>query len=180
MLELRQIICSNQGCGEALLLCSGCDRGKRYCSNACRDASRQSNLRKARRKYAHSDRGRENNRRRQRRFRAKRSSRKRNGSVFSSERTCVELAPCTEMLKDLRDVTGGFGATFTLLKSRQGHLGLRSAAVDQGSASRLSPHRKRAKDGEIRRCDGCGVVGRVRLRAATRGRFRWQGDPGQR
>jgi len=69
---LREVTCR---CGVVFYLCSACDRGHRYCSDACRQAARRSSLHRARLKYARSERGRKKNRDRARRFRRRHGSR---------------------------------------------------------------------------------------------------------
>jgi len=170
MLELREVICGWRGCGRALYLCSGCDRGRRYCSAGCRDAARRRSQRRARRKYARSDRGRRNNRERQRRWRARQASKIRNGSVFTGEEPCVEVVPCT----GLANGPGEAGGCGDIAAWPRRELATRASALAPRSTS--GPHRVRAEDGAIRRCDVCGCIGRVVRRSAKRGRFRWRGN----
>jgi len=177
MLELREVTCNWRPCGNVLYMCAGCDRGRRYCSDACRDASRRHNQRRARRKYARSDRGRENNCERQRRWRVKEAERKRNGSVFTSRKTCVELDSCTNSPIVSEDTTRSNGTVVAACQREQCHLDSRPVTNTQKSAMGPRPDIKKAGDGEIRRCDLCGCIGRVRHRTAARGRFRgWQND----
>jgi hypothetical protein len=194
MQDLREVMCGFRGCGRALYLCSGCDRGRRYCSDRCRDAARHDSMRRARRKYALSDRGRRKNRERQERWRERQARRVRNGSVFTGEGPCVEVVPCTGLASSEGEAGSGDGSTAgprqepdvpaSAVDARYafpfGARGLRPGAV----TLQLSPHvqglpsgsdRQRAQDGDIRRCDVCGCIGRVVHRSAKRGRFRWQG-----
>ncbi len=96
-LLLRAVVCNWEPCGEEFFLCSGCDRGQRYCSDECRDAARTRSKCLARVTYATSEKGIENNRERQRRFRAnaaekaRRGEKNSNGSVFSPGTKCAEL-----------------------------------------------------------------------------------------
>ncbi len=96
-LILREVVCSWVPCGQNFALCSACDHGQRYCSDDCRDKARRCNQRRARRKYARSEKGRKNNCERQRRFRAgmaekmRSDAKKSNGSLFSAGPKCVEL-----------------------------------------------------------------------------------------
>jgi len=56
-------------CQREVLLCSGCDRGQRYCSQGCREQARRACLRKAGRRYQDSRAGRFAHARRARRYR---------------------------------------------------------------------------------------------------------------
>lgn len=68
--QLRKIEC--RWCGQVFFACQRCDFGRRYCGEPCRNAAKQRNDRRARRDYARSDKGRQNNLERQHRFREKR------------------------------------------------------------------------------------------------------------
>ncbi len=65
--RLRPVRCKR--CDRCFNLCRSCDRGQRYCSDDCRYHGHQKILQKARRKYANSEKGKQNNRERQRRWR---------------------------------------------------------------------------------------------------------------
>lgn len=56
-------------CQREVLLCSGCDRGQRYCSVGCRQQARRASLRKAGRRYQDTRAGRFAHARRARRYR---------------------------------------------------------------------------------------------------------------
>jgi MinD superfamily P-loop ATPase len=56
-------------CQREVLLCSGCDRGQRYCSVGCREQARRRSLREAGRRYQDSRAGRFAHARRSRRYR---------------------------------------------------------------------------------------------------------------
>ena len=56
-------------CQREVLLCSGCDRGQRYCSVGCREQARRDCLRAAGRRYQGSRAGRFAHARRARRYR---------------------------------------------------------------------------------------------------------------
>jgi hypothetical protein len=56
-------------CQREVLLCSGCDRGQRYCSVGCQQQARRACLRKAGRRYQDSRAGRFAHARRARRYR---------------------------------------------------------------------------------------------------------------
>ena len=68
-LGLRAVVCAWEACGQVFLLCSACDRGRKYCSQDCRGRGRQESLQRARRKYAVSAKGKEKGRERQKRWR---------------------------------------------------------------------------------------------------------------
>jgi hypothetical protein len=68
-LAARRYLCA--GCRAAVLICSHCDRGQRYCSSACADQARRLTLRAASGRYQASPRGRMAHAQRQRRYRAK-------------------------------------------------------------------------------------------------------------
>jgi hypothetical protein len=70
-LALRAVVCAWAGCGRQFLLCSACDRGRRYCGDRCREMGRSASLKRARRKYASSARGLEKGRWRQKRWRCR-------------------------------------------------------------------------------------------------------------
>ena len=68
--QLREVAC--RWCGQIFFVCQRCDFGRRYCGEPCRRKARKRDVRRARRKYAGSPKGRLNNRDRQRRFRRRR------------------------------------------------------------------------------------------------------------
>lgn len=63
----RFYLCARCRC--AVVLCSRCDRGNRYCAGGCASAARRDSNRRAGRRYAESRRGRFNHAARQRRYR---------------------------------------------------------------------------------------------------------------
>lgn len=67
--KLRPVHCKR--CDRLFYLCRFCDRGQRYCSDPCREASRRESLQRARQTYAKSQKGKQNNRERQRRWRGR-------------------------------------------------------------------------------------------------------------
>lgn len=177
MLELREVTCDREGCKNVLYLCAGCDRGRRYCSDACRDASRRHKQRRARRKYARSDRGRKNNCVRQQRWRENQVERKRNGSVFTSQETCAEMDSCTNSANVPQDLAGSNGTVVADYGLKQCHLDSRRAPATQKGATGPRADPRKVGHGEIRRCDLCGCMGRILHGTAARGRFRsWQDD----
>ncbi len=56
-------------CHAQVIICSGCDRGQRYCPGACRHLARAESSKRAAKKYQSSRAGRFNNAARQQRFR---------------------------------------------------------------------------------------------------------------
>jgi hypothetical protein len=56
-------------CGKQVRICTRCDRGQRYCSDACRTISRRGAIRAASRRYQETPQGAENHRRREKRYR---------------------------------------------------------------------------------------------------------------
>ena len=56
-------------CAAQTFICSFCDRGNQYCSEACSQLARRESLRRANRKYAKTRKGKHNNAERQRRYR---------------------------------------------------------------------------------------------------------------
>jgi len=181
MLVLREVICGWAPCGRVFWLCSGCDRGQRYCKEACRESARACNQRRARRTYARSPRGCRNNRERQRRWRARQAARKRNGSVFTAGLRCGELSACTEPAVFSRETAKASGVTSAPCEEESsraqlpctaasGQRGHGSSSVTWTCSSAVARH------GEERRCHICGGIGRVARRVASRGRFRWAGD----
>jgi hypothetical protein len=65
----RRYLCAR--CRAAVLICSHCDRGQRYCSRDCADQAREFSLRAAQRRYQASSKGRRAHALRQRCYRAK-------------------------------------------------------------------------------------------------------------
>ncbi len=65
----RQRHCNHQACRSVFVLCVGCDRGQRYCSDQCRQAARRAQRSAANRRYQQSDAGRRAHRQCQRRYR---------------------------------------------------------------------------------------------------------------
>jgi hypothetical protein len=61
--------CVNEKCGGVFFLCRRCDRGQRYCSEACRNCCRQEQRRRANRKHQQSPEGRLDHLDRQRAYR---------------------------------------------------------------------------------------------------------------
>jgi len=72
-LRLRR--CLDPTCNTLFTLCAKCDRGQRYCSEACRRRMRQAQLRAAGRRYQASEVGKQNHRRRQHAYRQRASQR---------------------------------------------------------------------------------------------------------
>ena len=60
-------------CRSQVIICSGCDRGNRYCGKTCSQAARQNAQRRAARRYQRTRRGRFQHAERQRRYRARRN-----------------------------------------------------------------------------------------------------------
>ena len=63
----------NSACGKMFLLCRPCDRGNRYCSEACSASIRRESLKAARRRHRQSAEGRADHRDRQRDYRRRRA-----------------------------------------------------------------------------------------------------------
>ena len=63
-----RLLCCDR-CGRQVVVCSHCDRGQRYCSDACSEKARRESLREAGRRYQETERGRRNHARRQKRYR---------------------------------------------------------------------------------------------------------------
>lgn len=47
----RELFCRSAGCGEMFFICRPCYRGQAYCSEACRQKTRQHQRREANRRY---------------------------------------------------------------------------------------------------------------------------------
>ncbi len=69
---LRVRRCLDPTCNTLFNICSGCDRGQRYCSDDCRKRVRQQQLRAAGRRYQASTVGRRNHSQRQQSYRQRR------------------------------------------------------------------------------------------------------------
>ena len=65
----RRYLCA--ACRTAVLICSHCDRGHRYCTPTCAEEARHEAVRAAGRRYQASRRGRRAHAQRQRRYRAR-------------------------------------------------------------------------------------------------------------
>jgi hypothetical protein len=158
--KLRPVRCKR--CDRLFYLCRSCDRGQSYCSDACRKASRQRTVRRARRKYARSEKGKRNNRERQRRFRKRKSLKLRSLNkgvtdpssqgvlaVVSFRHRAVGIASRKESVSGVRDV-------YRIWQKR----------------------RRRREPGPNHRavhawCHVCGRPGIVFREKRRRGRFRW-------
>ena len=163
--KLRPVRCKR--CNRLFHLCRSCDRGQSYCSDACREGSRQERVERARRKYARSEKGKQNNRDRQRRFR------KRKSLKFQ----CLN--------KRVTDPSSqGALAVVCLRRERAGRVGPRDVfgekrAHSAGVGSRISRENRPETDPEtddsetIACCHVCGRPGVVFRQKRRRGRFRW-------
>lgn len=69
---LRQLFCRAADCGAMFFICLSCYRGQTYCSQSCRQKSRQEQLRQANRRYQRSWEARLDHRDRQRAYRLRR------------------------------------------------------------------------------------------------------------
>ena len=69
----RQRNCLDRDCGELFFICSHCDRGQRYCSEKCRQASRHRQLRLANQRYQQSPEARLDHRDHQRAYRLRKA-----------------------------------------------------------------------------------------------------------
>jgi hypothetical protein len=63
-----RLLCCD-GCGCQAIVCSHCDHGQRYCSEACREKARRESILGAGRRYQQTKAGRENHARRQKEYR---------------------------------------------------------------------------------------------------------------
>jgi hypothetical protein len=88
-LPFRQVFCHASQCRLLFFVCSHCYRGQRYCSLACRLASRVEQLRVANRRHRQSPEGREDQRDRQREYRRRQADRAR----AWSEKTVMDQTP---------------------------------------------------------------------------------------
>lgn len=161
--RLREVECMECGC--PFHLCRSCDRGQCYCSERCRRAARERSLRRARRKYAHSEKGRLSNCYRQRRHRERRRN------VLES---LADQKSVTDHSSHRDDVA-------ILLTHEVDHFGPRSHAAHRIVSA---PHARTADteddDGGQRgepRCHLCGRRGVVVRQVCPRGRFRWAMRP---
>jgi hypothetical protein len=68
--SIRRFLCA--GCGSAILICTMCDRGQRYCPGACARTARTRSLREANHRYQRTPRGRRMSAERSRRHRDRR------------------------------------------------------------------------------------------------------------
>jgi hypothetical protein len=98
---LRQRVCPGIGCHAVFWICRHCDRGQRYCSDACRVAARRSQRRRANDRHQRSPEGKLDHRDRQRRYRRRRARVTDQGSLSisfppSSDCGAPETAPVTD------------------------------------------------------------------------------------
>ena len=84
----RLLMCAR--CGLQVLLCLGCDRGQRYCSQACSAASRRESQRAAARRYQRSDAGRSAHAARSRRWRLARVAEQAHDPRVTHQGGCTE------------------------------------------------------------------------------------------
>jgi len=80
-------------CQREVLLCSGCDRGQRYCSVGCREQAREHSLREAGRRYQDSRAGRFAHARRARRYRQRQRQRQQQEIVTHQASQVAPLPP---------------------------------------------------------------------------------------
>ena len=76
----RRYLCVR--CRIAVLICSRCDRGQRYCADGCARQARLSSMRQAGRRYQASRRGRHKHAERQRRYRERKVKVTHQGSLL--------------------------------------------------------------------------------------------------
>lgn len=155
VIELREIECQGAECSRVFLLCRKDDRGQRYCSKWCRRRAREESVHRARLSYARKDKGRENNRQRQRRFRARWGSAGRAGKV--------------KTVTDHTSQPGGDEARWEGVAASSTPEE-EVAEVDAGTESSVA-YVPRGYEPE--RCSVCGRPGVVVRRRSGRGRFRW-------
>ncbi len=172
---LREVICPE--CEVVFWLCCACDRGHRYCSTDCRRVARRRAQHRARHKYARSERGRRNNRERQRRFRQRHPgyrqeiSRKRNGSLFSRPAKCVVLMACRTLPHPSPVSSRPDPANPRPVRTPRERSTCRCSSPCSASKDRATA-RSSAEDGG-RHCHLCGCAGDVVRQHHRRGRFRW-------
>lgn len=63
LVPLKEIVCRR--CGVHFWICRRCWRGRRYCSDGCREAAKQESRRESQRRYRQTEKGRENHRERE-------------------------------------------------------------------------------------------------------------------
>ena len=86
---LRQRVCPAVGCHAVFWICRHCDRGQRYCSEACRTEARRGQRRRANERHQRSPEGKLDHRDRQRRYRHRRARLTDQGSLsISSPPSC--------------------------------------------------------------------------------------------
>jgi hypothetical protein len=98
----RFFLCA--GCRVQVLVCSGCDRGQRYCSGTCAQLARLAARREAGRRYQSSRRGRFTHAERMRRYRARQEKVTHQASPPAPEdallaldsATIATVAPCVD------------------------------------------------------------------------------------
>jgi hypothetical protein len=163
--------CPWLACGRRYCLCRACDRGHRYCSDRCRIWGTQARKRRARRKYEKTEKGRENNRKRQQRHRER-------------QRLAASGDPAKELSPDVTDrssqgAVDGF-EWGNEHENRPNHAQIlvaraQRAAVEQRDSKVAHAPSEPERRGASEYCHRCGRPGRVVRRRRPRGRFRWAG-----
>ena len=92
----RRYLCA--GCRTAVVICSHCDRGHRYCTSTCAQHARHHAVRAAGCRYQASRRGRHAHAERQRRYRAKLKKVTHQGSPPPAPAVPLPLEPITPVL----------------------------------------------------------------------------------
>jgi len=179
LVELREVKCRWACCTRVFRLCRGCDRGRRYCCEECRNKAREASVRAARKEYARSDRGRECNRERQRRYRARRSAQlapKADSVTDHSSRKAAELASWVDAAASSVERPEGREVHFAKRdRGLQVMCALRASSAEPRVLSTgPAPSSARSQRVEVGRCSLCGCWGVVVRRVTKRGRFRMQ------
>jgi hypothetical protein len=99
---LRQRFCSRLECRAMFFICRSCDRGQRYCGDACRQLVRSQQRRDASRRFQQSADGRFNHRLNQRAYRKRRAQRRRSDMQYKETVTDQGSAPMLAMAISVR------------------------------------------------------------------------------
>lgn len=100
--------CARWGCNRPFVVCERCEQGQRYCSDDCRRAARQEQVRRAKRKHGRSFKGRVATSKRNRRLRAGQKARgaKSLRKIETDHPSTQDPAGVTDALDELRATPG--------------------------------------------------------------------------
>jgi len=90
---MEGVVLSCALCGTEFVLCRRCWNGNRYCSKRCSSDARKLSRRQAQCKYALTEKGRTSQKRRQRRYRLKKSKKNETDQTTKEEQIPIKVPP---------------------------------------------------------------------------------------